>query len=191
VRSEEGDRLPPGQVKTDKFPILHLDGIPAFDPKTWRLRVKGEVAKPLELTYDEVLALPHTANTSDFHCVTRWSRFDNRWEGVLFRDLATLAQVRPVAKFVSIEAEHGYHTNLPLDVAMDDDIILAYRHDGGALSPVHGWPLRLVVPKKYAYKSAKWVRVVRFLTADEPGYWEQRGYSNSADPWREERLQTS
>ena len=182
------DRLPPGQTETAKFPVLHLDGVPAFDPKTWRLRIKGELARPLELTYEDVLALPRTSSTSDFHCVTRWSRLDNQWEGLLFRDLVQFAKVNPEAKFVSFEAEHGHHSNLPLAEAMDDDVILAYRHDGAVLSPAHGWPLRLVVPKKYAYKSAKWVRVIRFLVDDEPGYWEQRGYSNSADPWREERL---
>lgn len=188
MRSEEGDRLPPGQVTTSKFPVLHIDDIPPFNAETWRLRVKGEVGRPLELTYDDFLALPRTVGTSDFHCVTRWSRFDNRWEGVLFRDLAALAQVKPEAKFVSIEAEHGYHTNLPLDIAMGDDVLLAYGHDDAELAPEHGFPLRLVVPGRYAYKSAKWVRVIRFLLTDEPGYWERRGYSNSADPWREERL---
>ena len=186
--SQERDRLPPGQVRTAKFPILHLGDIPPFDPKTWRLRVKGEVNKPLELTHDELLARPRTAAVSDFHCVTRWSRLDNRWEGVLFKDLAALAGPGPAARFVSIECEGGYHTSLPLEVIMEDDVILAYRHDGADLDPAHGWPLRLVVPEKYAYKSAKWVRVIRFLVADEPGYWERRGYSNSADPWREERL---
>lgn len=190
MRSEEGDRLPPGQVRTTKFPVLHIDDIPPFNAETWRLRVKGEVDRALELTYDDILALPRTVSTSDFHCVTRWSRFDNRWEGVLFRDLAVLAQVKPEAKFVSIEAEHGYHTNLPLDIALDDDVLFAYGHDGTKLSPEHGFPLRLVVPWRYAYKSAKWVRVIRFLLADEPGYWERRGYSNSADPWRERRLAT-
>ena len=113
--NQENDRLPPGQVRTVKFPVLHIDGIPDFNPQTWRLRVKGEVSRPLELTYDEVLALPRTKSVSDFHCVTRWSLLDNEWEGVLFRDLAALAEIKPEAKFVSIEAEHGYHTNLPLE----------------------------------------------------------------------------
>ena len=181
------DRLPPGQIKTDKFPLLHLGVVPKFNARTWRLRIKGEVAKPLELTYEQVLALKKSASVSDFHCVTRWSRFDNLWEGVLFRDLAQLAQPTPKAAFVSIEAEAGYSTNLPLPVVLEEDVILAYRLDGADLTPDHGWPLRLIVPKKYAYKSAKWVRVIRFLAADEPGYWEQRGYGNNADPWREER----
>ncbi len=188
ARDDRGGRLPPGQVQTTKLPILHLGDVPKFNPKTWRLRIKGEIAKPIELTFDQLLALPRTLSVSDFHCVTSWSRFDNQWEGLLVRDLIEIAHLLPQVKFVSFEAEGGYHTSLPLEVAKEDNVILAWRLDGADLDPAHGWPLRLVVPKKYAYKSAKWVRVVRFLDSDSPGYWEQRGYSNNADPWKEERL---
>lgn len=181
------DRLPPGQKKTKKFPVLDIGDRPVFDLKTWRLSVVGEVENPLELTFNELKEMPHSASVSDFHCVTRWSRFDNRWGGVLFTRLAEKVKPLDAARFVLFEASGGYTTNLPLEVVMDDDVILADALDGRDLDPAHGGPLRLVVPKRYAYKSIKWLRKIRFLKQDEPGFWEIRGYSNSADPWREER----
>ncbi len=144
---------------------------------------------PVQLTFNEFKALPSAEITTDFHCVTGWSKFDIRWRGVLFKTLASVVMPSESARFISIIAEFGYTTNMPLDVAMDEDVIFAYECDGKLLTPEHGYPLRLVVPKKYAYKSAKWVRGIEFLEADKPGFWEIRGYSNSADPWKEERFE--
>lgn len=181
------DRLPPNQKLRDDFPVLHYGGIPTFDEKTWDFTVTGHVEKSLKWTFSEFLSLPSTEITTDFHCVTGWSKFDLQWKGVLFKTIASIAKPLLTAKFVNVIAEHGYTTNIPLDVAMDEDVIFAYDYGGKPLTPEHGFPLRLVVPKRYAYKSAKWVRGVEFLDIDKPGFWEVRGYSNSADPWKEER----
>jgi DMSO/TMAO reductase YedYZ molybdopterin-dependent catalytic subunit len=149
------ERVPPGQTLTTKFPVLHVGDPPAFDPRTWTLKVVGEVAHPLTLTWEEVLALPSITSISDFHCVTSWSRLDNRWEGVAFQMLAERVQPKPHAQYVIGEDDWGYTANLPLEVLMDDDVLLAYKHDGRELEAVHGGPLRLVVPKRYAWKSVK------------------------------------
>jgi len=149
--------------------------------------VEGLVENPLRLSWEEFRRLPQAIVTSNFHCVTGWSRFDNRWQGVLFATVAALARPQPEAAYVTIVAEGGYTTSLPLAELLDKDVILAYGHDGRPLAPEHGGPLRLVVPQKYAYKSAKWVRGLRFTGEQELGFWEARGYSNTADPWREER----
>ena len=180
-------RLPPNQRLTTNFPVLHFGRVPEFDKRTWDFRVEGLVEKPLRLTYDEFLALPKTVDVSDFHCVTGWSRFDNKWEGVRFSDIAKIAEPKDNARFVTIEAEGGYTTSMPLSELMEPDVLFAYNYNGMPLEPIHGGPLRLVVPKKYAYKSAKWVRRIVFTEEQELGFWEQRGYSNSADPWKEER----
>ncbi len=180
-------RLPPNQRLTSNFPVLHFGRVPEFDKRTWDFRVEGLVENPVRLTFDEFLALEKTVDVSDFHCVTGWSRFDNKWEGVLFSDIAKLAMPKTDAKFVTIEADGGYTTSLPLTELMELDVLFAYAFEGKPLEPMHGGPLRLVVPKKYAYKSAKWVRKVVFTKEQELGFWEQRGYSNSADPWKEER----
>ncbi|HTD81619.1 MAG TPA: sulfite oxidase-like oxidoreductase [Thermoplasmata archaeon] len=181
-------RLPPGQKQTAGWPRLDLGIVPRFDPKAWNLRIDGAVETPATLTWDEVLALPKVQVTADFHCVTAWSRFDNRWEGVEFRTIADLVRPKREAKHVVLTCgDAGYTTNLPLDVLLDDDVLLAYRHDGKPLPLEHGGPMRLVVPKRYAWKSAKWLRQITFVKEDEPGYWEVRGYSNTADPWKEER----
>jgi len=145
------------------------------------------VERPLRLTYEEFLKLPRVMCVSDFHCVTGWSRLDNRWEGVAFKTICDLVKPVKNAGFVTIFAEGDYTTSLPLSELLDDDVLLAYRFDGEPLSAEHGGPLRLVVPKKYAYKSAKWIRRVHFTEKQELGFWELRGYSNSADPWKEER----
>ena len=181
-------RLPPGQHTTAGWPRLDLGIVPRFDPKTWTLRIDGEVETPATLTWEQYLALPRVAITADFHCVTAWTRFDNRWEGVSFRTVADLVHPKPEAKYVVLtSADAGYTTNLPLAALLDDDVVLADRHDGRALPAEHGGPMRLVVPKRYAWKSAKWLRQITFLERDEPGYWEVRGYSNTADPWTEDR----
>lgn len=181
------ERVPPGQALTTKFPILHVSDPPVFHPHTWTLKMVGEVEHPLTLTWEQVLALPSITSVSDFHCVTSWSRLDNRWEGVAFRTLAERVQPKPHAQYVIGEDDWGYTANLPLEVLMDDDVLLAYKHDGRELEAVHGGPLRLVVPKRYAWKSVKWLRALYFREHDEPGFWEVRGYSNTADPWTDDR----
>ena len=151
------------------------------------MEVYGEIDSQLRLTYDQVRALPKTIDESDFHCVTSWSRLGAVWEGVRFRDLAALAGPKPEARFVTVECDGGYTTSLALEDLTQEDVLLAWGLDGQDLTPAHGFPLRLVVPKKYAYKSAKWVRKIKFTAEQELGYWERRGYSDSADPWKEER----
>jgi DMSO/TMAO reductase YedYZ molybdopterin-dependent catalytic subunit len=180
-------RLPPGQTLVTNFPVLSYGPTPRFNPAKWDFRVMGLVARPLRFTWEEFRALPTTRQVSDFHCVTTWSRYDNQWEGVRTRVLAELAELKPEAKFVVVLCDGGYTTNLPLGEFLDDDVLLASRHDGKHLAPDHGWPLRLVVPKLYAWKSAKWVRAIEFTARDRRGFWEVRGYHNHGDPWTEER----
>ena len=168
--------------------MLHHGPIPVFDPVTWDFRVFGLVDAPLRFDWDEFQALPRVTVTADFHCVTRWSKLDNTWEGVPFRELAARARPQPTARFVLFHCDGGYTANLPLAAVDDADVLFALKHDGTELTPEHGFPLRAVVPKRYAWKSAKWVRGVEFLTDDRPGFWEQYGYSASADPWREDRF---
>ncbi|MCI4625568.1 MAG: sulfite oxidase-like oxidoreductase [Candidatus Magnetoovum sp. WYHC-5] len=184
---KEQDRLPPNQHLTEDFPVLHAGNIPAFDKATWDFKVKGLVENPITINYDEFLSLPSTTVTADFHCVTGWTKYGLLWHGVLFKSLASIVKPMAEAKFVIVVAEHGYTTNMPLETAMNDDVILAYEYDKKPITPAHGYPLRLVVPKLYAYKSAKWVRQIVFTAEDKKGFWEVRGYSNSADPWKEER----
>lgn len=187
MKTERYNRLPPGQRFTEDFPVLHYDGIPETDMKSWNFVVKGLVRNPLRLNFQEFTRLPSVESKADFHCVTGWSKFDLLWKGVLFKTISELVEPFPEARYVLIITEDNYTTNLPLDVVMDDDVIFAYEYDGKPLTPEHGYPLRLVVPKRYAYKSAKWVKGVEFVAIDMPGFWERRGYSNSADPWKEER----
>ena len=180
-------RLPPGQYLTDKWPVLHAGSVPKTDLATWDLRVWGEVEQPLRLTWEEFTALPATDITLDIHCVTRWSRFDTSFRGVRWRELATLVRPRPSARFVVAHAEQGFTANVPLEFLEDEQALLAYEADGEPLTPEHGWPLRLVVPRKYFWKSAKWLRGIELLDHDQPGFWERYGYHNDADYWREER----
>ena len=180
-------RLPPGQYLTEKWPVLHAGSIPQTDLATWDFRVFGEVERPVTLTWDELQALPSTEITVDVHCVTRWSRFDTSFRGVHWRELAKLAQPKPTARFVVAHAEHGFTANLPLAAIEDDDAMVAWEADGEPLTPDHGWPLRLVVPGRYFWKSAKWLRGLELRSTDEPGFWERYGYHNDADPWKEER----
>jgi len=180
-------RTPPGQHLTRGWPILHAEGIPPFDPATWRFRVTGEVEGPAEWSWEEFRALPATGSTSDIHCVTGWSKLDNTWEGVSFREVADRVRPSPGATHAIVEAPSGYTANLPLEVVLDDDVLFAWAHDGEPLPPEHGGPLRLVVPKRYFWKSVKWAVGVRFLDRDVRGYWEERGYHNEAEPWAEQR----
>jgi DMSO/TMAO reductase YedYZ molybdopterin-dependent catalytic subunit len=183
----EMERVPPGQRVTEKFPVLHYGSIPSFDPQTWDFRIFGLVEETLTLSYDEFLALPTIRIVADIHCVTTWSKLDTVWEGVLFQEVVKLVEVKPEARFVMVHCERDFTTSLPIEVLMDDDVLLAYRYDDAPLSPEHGYPLRLVVPKKYFWKSAKWVRGLEFMPRDRLGFWEVRGYHNNADPWKEER----
>lgn len=183
----EKERIPPGQTLTKNFPALHIGGIPAFKPEKWDFKVFGSVRKPITLNWTEFNKLPVREQTSDFHCVTGWTRLDCRWSGVPFSSIASLAMPEEEAKYILVHAEHGYTTNLPLAELMEDDVLFVLKLDDKPLPPIHGGPVRLVVPKRYAYKSAKWVRGIEFLKEDKRGYWETRGYSNTADPWLEER----
>lgn len=179
--------IPPGQREVKKWPRLDLGIVPRFDPQAWDLRVDGAVDKPLKLTYDEVRALPATTVTSPFHCVTGWSTFDNEWVGVTIRELANRAQIRTGARFATFRCGDGYTTSHPLTALYEADVLLTYQWDGQPLPLEHGGPVRLLVPSRYAYKSAKWVRAVTFTDDEELGYWEVRGYSNTADPTTEDR----
>lgn len=184
---QEG-RLPPGQSLTLKWPVLHYGGVPDFDPQTWNFRTAGWVENPLRLNWEEFLRLPKVQVTADFHCVTRWSRFDNRWEGVSFRTVYDMTAPKPGATHVMVHCEEGYTTNVPLPDLLEDNVLLAYRHDGEPLPAEHGGPLRLIVPKLYAWKSAKWVHGLEFMPSDLPGFWEQNGYHMYGDPWKEQRF---
>jgi DMSO/TMAO reductase YedYZ molybdopterin-dependent catalytic subunit len=180
-------RLPPGQYLTEKWPVLHAGTIPETDLATWDFRVFGEVENPITLSWDELTALPSREITTDIHCVTRWSRFDTSFKGVHWSELARLVQPKPSARFVVAHAEQDYTANVPLEALEDEDALLAYEADGEPLTPEHGWPLRLVIPKRYFWKSAKWLRGIELRGDDEPGFWERLGYHNEADFWKEER----
>jgi DMSO/TMAO reductase YedYZ molybdopterin-dependent catalytic subunit len=180
-------RLPPGQYLTDKWPVLHAGGVPHVDLATWRFRVTGEVEQEVELTWPELNELPRSGNVQDIHCVTRWSRFDARFEGVHWRELAKLCRPKETARFVIARAEHDFTSNMPLASIEDEQALLATHADGEPLTPDHGYPLRLVVPGKYFWKSAKWLRGIELSAVDRPGFWERYGYNNNADPWQEER----
>lgn len=184
---EVADKLPPGQVLTKKFPVLHYGPVPKTDLSGWNFKVWGLVENPLTLTWDELMSFPQKEVMVDIHCVTRWSKLDTRWVGVPFGAVVERVQPRPEAKYVMAHAENNYTTNIPLDVLMDDDVLLAHRFDGKPLEPDHGYPLRLLVPKRYFWKSAKWLRGLEFMPTDKPGFWEDSGYHMNGDPWKEER----
>jgi DMSO/TMAO reductase YedYZ molybdopterin-dependent catalytic subunit len=186
-RGLDPSRLPPGQYLTEKWPVLHAGTVPETDLATWDFKVFGDVEEPITLTYDELKALRQTEITTDIHCVTRWSRFDTSFKGVHWRELAKLVQPKPSARFVLAHAEQGFTSNLPLEALEADDAVVAWEADGEDLMPEHGWPLRLVVPSRYFWKSAKWLRGLELLDHDEPGFWERYGYHNEADFWKEQR----
>jgi DMSO/TMAO reductase YedYZ molybdopterin-dependent catalytic subunit len=187
LRKEAGTRLPPGQVLTQKWPVLTYGETPHPDLPTWTFRCFGLVDEEVSWTWKEFLELPRVEVTSDIHCVTRWSRFDNRWEGVAVREVLRRAGVRPGAAGVMAHTEEGYTTNVSLADLDAEDVLLALKHDGEDLPPEHGGPCRLVVPRLYFWKSAKWVRSFEFLDVNAPGFWEVNGYHLHADPWKEER----
>ena len=187
VRDPARDRLPPHQVLTRKWPVLHAGTVPSVDLATWRFEVSGAVEHPLALTWDELMAMPRRETACDIHCVTRWSRFDNVFEGVPVQAVLERAGVKPEAAYVLVHAEQGFTTNLPLADLDRPENLLALSHDGEQLAPEHGGPVRLLVPHLYFWKSAKWVTGFQLLREDFPGFWEQNGYHMRGDPWREER----
>jgi DMSO/TMAO reductase YedYZ molybdopterin-dependent catalytic subunit len=184
------NRVPPGQVITSRWPVLHQGDVPPFDPETWDFRVWGLVDAPKTLPWEQFQALPAITVNGDLHCVTRWSALDHRWTGVAPRTIVEIARVTSAARYVLLHGEGGYTANLPIEVFLSESVVLASLHDGKPLSPEHGSPLRAVVPDRYAWKSVKWLRGVEFLAEDQPGFWETFGYSNVADPWREERFES-
>jgi DMSO/TMAO reductase YedYZ molybdopterin-dependent catalytic subunit len=181
-------RLPPGQYPTEKWPVLHAGDVPQYaDLATWTFRVFGQVENELELSWEQFDELPRTSNVQDIHCVTRWSRFDASFEGVHWTELEKLARPKATANFVIAHAEAGFTSNVPLSFLEAPNALLATHADGEPLSPEHGYPLRLVIPGKYFWKSAKWLRGIELSSIDRPGFWERYGYHNDADPWHEER----
>ena len=180
-------RLPPGQSLTLKWPVLHYGSVPRFDAANWDFRVYGSVANPLQLSWAEFNKLPNIETQSDFHCVTRWSRFDNHWTGVSVRELLNRTEPKPEAAYVLVHAEQGYTANVPLADLLHDNVVLATHHDREPLPVDHGYPVRLIVPHLYAWKSVKWVRGFELLDQDQAGFWEQNGYHMYGDPWKEQR----
>jgi DMSO/TMAO reductase YedYZ molybdopterin-dependent catalytic subunit len=181
------ERIPPGQSLTDRFPVLHYGPVPHVDLEKWDFKIFGLVGEPVRFTWAEFMKLPQSQVTMDIHCVTRWSKLDTTWEGVLATDLMKHIDLKPQAKFVIAHAEYGFTANIPLEFFLDEQTILAHSFGGKPLEKDHGWPLRLVVPKKYFWKSAKWIRGIEFLAQDKLGFWERNGYNNNADPFKEER----
>jgi DMSO/TMAO reductase YedYZ molybdopterin-dependent catalytic subunit len=198
VNYRKEGRLPPGQAMTKKFPVLHYGPVPRFDPATWTFKVWGEVEEPVDFTWTEFEQLPRTRVNMDLHCVTSWSKFDTQWEGVSVRVLIDNGIIRPLpsAQFVLQHAEYGFTANLPLDVVLQENFLLATHFNGEPISPEHGYPLRGVIgaiPNRtdlktpYLWKGAKWLRGLEFLKEDKPGFWERAGYHNEADIWKEQR----
>jgi len=185
--AQRRNRVPPGQKVVKGYPVLHYNGVPRVTLSEWRLSISGEVARDITLTWDEFSALTQARVVADTHCVTGWSSLGDVWEGVLFNTVFSLVEPLPDANYCMVHSLDGYTTNLPLAVLCDDDVIFATRMNGRELTPEHGWPVRLVVPKRYLWKSAKWVNGIEFMRENEPGFWESRGYHMEGDPWKEER----
>jgi len=180
-------RIPPGQHLTVKWPVLQYGAVPRVNLATWNFRITGLVDAPQSLTWDELMALPKASRENDIHCVTRWTKLDNHWDGITVQDVLARARPQPAATHVLVHAEHGFTANLALSDFDRQENLFATLHDGEALSAEHGWPLRLVVPHLYFWKSVKWVRGLELLDHDAPGFWEQNGYHMRGDPWTEER----
>jgi DMSO/TMAO reductase YedYZ molybdopterin-dependent catalytic subunit len=180
-------RLPPGQYYTEKWPVLHAGEVPDVDIATWTLELTGEVEQPTTLSFEQLQELPATEVTTDIHCVTRWSRFDARFTGVHWSELAKLCRPKPSARFVIAHAEHGFTANVPLEALEDENALIVYAADGEPLTPDHGYPVRLFIPTRYFWKSAKWLTGIELSAVDKPGFWERYGYNNNADFWQEER----
>ncbi len=181
------EKTPPGQFATEKFPVLTYGEVPLIAVADWRFRVWGEVGEEKEWTWEEFMLLPQSTIRADFHCVTKWSRFDDEWTGVLFRDLIARVRLKPGARYVMQHAYGGYTTNLPLELLMNEGAILVHTLNGQPLPVKHGGPMRMFTPRRYAWKGAKWIRGIELMAKDRPGFWEQNGYNTLADPWKEER----
>jgi len=180
-------RLPPGQYLTDRFPVLHVGDVPTYGPGDWDLTITGLVDREVTIGLDELKAMPSVTLTFDIHCVTKWSKFDTTWTGVRVRDLLQQAGLKPGATHVMEHAEYGYTTNIPLADITTDEAIVAYAFEGEEIEPIHGGPVRIVVPHLYFWKSAKWVRTLELVDADRPGFWERNGYHMYGDPFKEQR----
>lgn len=183
------ERVPPGQFLTDRFPVLTYGPTPRYDTlANWTLRVFGLVEEEKVFTWDDLMRMPRNTETVDIHCVTRWSKLNTTWTGIPWREFIKHVRLKPEATHVMVHCEYGYTTNIALEVLDDDDTMLAFEYEGKPLEPEHGYPLRLLVPKKYFWKSAKWVRGFEFMDRDRPGFWERAGYHMEGDPWKEERF---
>ena len=187
IAPELQDRLPPGQTLVEDWPVLTYGATPDFDPATWTFEVTGLVENPMSWTYEEFMALPAADVHCDIHCVTHWSRFDNTFTGVLYSVIEAAVRPKPEAVAVMQSCDGGYTTNVLVEDLRSDDVVLAYKHDGAPLTREHGAPLRMVIPNRYFWKSAKFLRGLEFLGRDRPGFWEQYGYHNHGDPWTEQR----
>lgn len=185
--TEIHEGLPPGQIKTDKLPAIHTGPVPTVDLNAWQFRIFGLVEQEKCLTWGDLLQMPRYTVTTDVHCVTTWTHADNHWEGVAFHTVMMTVNILPEANFALIHAENGYTVGLDIDDLLREGVMLAYKHDGKPLTPEHGFPVRLVVPHRYFWKSAKWVTGVEFLAERKLGFWEQRGYHKDGDPWLEQR----
>lgn len=188
VPPELQHRVPPGQTVTDRFPILHEGEVPQYDMSTWSIKTFGEVNSIRSFSFDELMKLPQTEVTCDIHCVTRWSKLDTTWVGVKFTDFLELLGVKSEAKYVMIHGENDYTANVPLEDLMRDNILLAHTFDGEPLTEKHGGPLRMVIPHLYFWKSVKWITGFEFMVEDHPGFWEQNGFHNYAEPFAEQRF---
>jgi len=184
---ERENRVPPNQRVTEKWPVLHHGGVPNIDISKWTFKIWGLVEKERKLSYEEFMALPRVTVLSDVHCVTGWSKLDNTWEGVNTQVIKELVHILPEAKLVIVHSAGGFTTNLTLEDFFESDVLFAIKHNGELLTREHGYPLRLVVPRLYFWKSAKWVEGVEFAAKDRKGFWESQGYHNRGDPWEEER----
>jgi len=185
--AERKDRLPPGQKVAENWPVLHYGLVPEIDISKWTFKISGLVEKERKLGYQEFTSLPQVKVFSDIHCVTGWSKLNNLWQGVSTAVIRELVKILPTAKFVMVHSAGGFTTNLPLGDFFESDVLFAIKHNDELLTPEHGYPVRLVVPRLYFWKSAKWVLGVEFMAKDKPGFWESHGYHNRGDPWKEER----
>lgn len=188
VPPELAHRVPPGQTVTDRFPILHEGDVPEYDLATWSVKVFGEVERELSFSFDELMSMPQTDMTCDIHCVTRWSKLDTHWTGIKFADLFPKLGVKPEAKYVMVHGDNDYTTNIPLEDLLRDNILLAHAYEGEPLTAKHGGPMRLIVPHLYFWKSCKWITGFEFMKEDAPGFWEQNGFHNYAEPFAEQRF---
>lgn len=183
----DSPKLPPGQNETHRFPVLHAGSVPKIDLERWRFKAFGLVQNPLDLTYEEMTSLPGVKTVSDIHCVTRWSKTKTRWEGIPAKTILDMARPKAMAFYVLVHAENGFTANLPLEVLYEKESIFAIKYEDKPLTAEHGWPMRLVVPRLYFWKSAKWVTGIELIEHDTPGFWEKHGYHMDGDPWKEER----